>query len=49
MEIFVISNNLENRSYMISCNPVKALDIVFSFIYGYYILQIPFKKHKIRQ
>ena len=35
MEIFVISNSLENHSHMISCNPVKGSwqDIVFSFIY----------------
>ena len=31
MEIFLISNNLENRSYMISCNPVKALGKILYF------------------
>ena len=33
-KIFLISNNLENRSHMISCNPVKALgNDIIHFIY----------------
>ena len=34
-KIFLISNNLENHSYMISCNPFKnALGwMLYSFIY----------------
>ena len=35
-KIFLISNNLENHSYMISSNPFKKAlgnDIIFSFMY----------------
>ena len=32
-KIFVIYNNLKNHSYMISCNPAKALGKILYFIY----------------